>query len=220
MPTVLVTAGPTREYLDDVRFLSNASTGRMGYELAAAARDAGCAVVLVSGPTELPAPEGVTLVRVVSAREMLAACEEVFATVDLVFAAAAVADHRPAERRAGKPAKEDGLDSVALVPNPDVVATLACRKGTRVVVGFALEARGVDAAVQRDRARDKLRRKHLDLIVLNDTTALGEESSAVTVLDAEGNDVAVPPQSKSRTARWLVSIALERWRAGAAGGVP
>lgn len=218
MPTVLVTAGPTREYLDEVRFLSNASTGRMGYALAAAARTAGCDVVLVSGPTHLLPPEGVTLVPVISALDMLSACEQAQARADLVFGVAAVADHRPRGRAPGKPAKNDAPYSIELVPNPDILASLARMKGGRVVVGFSLDAAGADPGTQRERARRKLLRKGLDLIVVNDSSALGAERSAVLVLDAEGHDYALPPQAKADTAHWLLHLALERWRARAGSG--
>lgn len=215
MPTALVTAGPTREYLDDVRFLSNASSGRMGFAIAAAAVAAGCEVVLVSGPTELVPPPRVTHVPVVSALEMLAACERVVADVDLIFAVAAVADHRPKERRAGKPAKTDA-QTLELVPNPDIVATLARTRGARVVVGFALDASATAPAEQCERARHKLTCKGLDLIVVNDSTALAAERSAVTVLDAAGQAFSLPCQAKAETARWIVDLALDRWRAGGA----
>lgn len=210
MPTALVTAGPTREHLDDVRFLSNASSGAMGYAVAAAARAAGCDVVLVSGPTNLPAPAGVRRVEVVSALDMLAACQEVYPRCDLLFAVAAVADHRPAARAEGKPSKAERC-TLELVANPDIVATLAADKGRRVVVGFALDAVGVEPGEQQARALHKLRRKHLDFIVLNDARALGATSSAVTVLDAHGTATAWPPQSKQVTAARLVGLALALW---------
>ena len=212
MPNVLVTAGPTREYLDDVRFLSNASTGRMGYLVAAAAQAAGCRVTLVSGPCLLDPPAGATVIQVVSASEMLAACERVLPNCDLVFAVAAVADHRPRQRQTGKPSKTDN-QTLELVPNPDIVATLARAKGRRLIVGFALDAVGVEVGQQRARARDKLARKGIDLIVRNDASALGSEHSAVEVLDAAGNCQALPAQSKAETAHWLVDFVLRRWRA-------
>ncbi len=211
MPKVLVSAGPTREHLDDVRFLSNGSTGRMGYQVAAAARAAGCDVVLVSGPCQLEPPEGVRVVRVVSALDMLAACERALPTCDVVFAVAAVADHRPRLRQPGKPPKAEAY-SLDLVPNPDIVATLARAAGRRVIVGFSLDATAIDGLQQQARARDKLARKGLDLIVMNDVSALGSERSAVQVLDAEGHRHAQPLQSKADTARWLVDLALHRWR--------
>ncbi|MBL8752315.1 MAG: phosphopantothenoylcysteine decarboxylase, partial [Planctomycetes bacterium] len=140
MVSILITAGPTREYLDDVRFLSNGSSGRMGCALAEAARQAGCRVTLVLGPVEVSPPSGVTVVPVVSALEMQAAAERAFADCDAVIAAAAVGDWRPATRAAGKPARGPDELVLRLIPNPDIVAGLAGRKGRRIVVGFALES--------------------------------------------------------------------------------
>ncbi len=213
MPTVLVTAGPTREHLDEVRFLSNGSTGAMGYAIAAAARAAGCEVVLVSGPTQLEAPAGVAVVRVVGALEMLAACEVAFDRCDVLLAVAAVADHRPKHRAAGKPTKAAAY-TLELVANPDIVATLAQRKGHRVVGGFALDAAGASVAAQRERALAKLQRKQLDFIALNDATALGATTSAVTVLEPGGGVYALPAQDKATTGRWLVEFALAKLREG------
>lgn len=213
MPTVLVTAGPTREHLDEVRFLSNGSTGAMGYAIAAAARAAGCEVVLVSGPTHLAAPAGVEVVRVVGALEMLTAGEAAFDRCDVLLAVAAVADHRPKHRVSGKPSKTAAY-TLELVANPDIVATLAARKGRRVVGGFALDAADEPMAVQRQRALAKLQRKQLDFIALNDATALGAATSAVTVLEPGGTAHELPAQDKAVTARWLVEFALAKWRGG------
>jgi phosphopantothenoylcysteine decarboxylase/phosphopantothenate--cysteine ligase len=210
-PHVLVTAGPTREHLDDVRFLSNGSTGRMGYSVAEAARAVGCPVTLVTGPTALLPPAGVRVIPVVSALDMLAACQQILPTCDVVFAVAAVADHRPRLRQEGKPAKSERY-TLELVANPDIVATLAREPGSRVIVGFALDAAGDDVGQQRARAQAKLVRKGLDLIVRNDTSALGHAASAVEVLDASGVVHTLPAQDKAITARWLVDLALQRWR--------
>ncbi len=213
MPTVLVTAGPTREHLDDVRFVSNASSGRMGYAIAGAARAAGCTVVLVTGPSPLAPPPGVEVVEVVSALEMLTQCRAAFPRCDLFFAVAAVADHRPAARAPGKPAKTEGSQSIDLVPNPDIVATLAAEKGNRFVVGFSLDSASASLEEQLARARAKLARKHLDLIVVNDARALGASTSEARVVDARGAVVEVPPGSKAALGEWLVREALQRWRA-------
>jgi phosphopantothenoylcysteine decarboxylase/phosphopantothenate--cysteine ligase len=207
MVTLLVTAGPTREHWDDVRFVSNASSGRMGYAIAAAGRAAGCRTVLVSGPTHLEPPPGVELERVVSAREMLEVVERRFDGCDVMFAVAAVADHRPAARAAGKPAKTAGAWQLELVPNPDVVATVAARKGGRTVVGFALEAEPTVAA-----ALAKLRAKRLDLIVLNATSALGAARSAATLVFEDGRSVTLPEQPKEALAATLVATALDLHR--------
>lgn len=214
MPTVLITAGPTREHLDDVRFLSNASTGRMGYALVRAACERGHAVVLVSGPTSLEAPAAVTVVPVVSAMEMATAVERHVDDADIVFGVAAVADARPAHRRPGKPPKPAGAEWLELVPNPDVIALAAARPGVRAVIGFALEAPaegGLDAALLR--ARTKLVQKRLDAIAVNLQDALGAPDSEVVLLWADGRQQALPRQSKEATATRLVEVGEELWRA-------
>jgi phosphopantothenoylcysteine decarboxylase/phosphopantothenate--cysteine ligase len=202
MLTVLVTAGPTREHIDDVRFLSNGSTGRMGYAIAAAASRRGHGCQLVTGPTELPPPAGAEVERVTSALEMLAAVERRFPTCDVFFAAAAVADHRPARRAPGKPQKSDRNQTLELVPNPDIVATVARDKGSRVVVGFSLQA-------ERDleRARQKLVQKHLDLIVWNRTEALGADDEEAVLVFAGGRVEELPPLAKTELAARLVDVA-------------
>src|SRR6185295_13817249 len=124
----LITAGPTREHLDPVRFLSNGSSGKMGYALAAVAAAYGWEVDLVSGPVTLPVPAGVTVHRVVSAAEMFAACEPLFSTCDVFIAVAAVADYRPAEISAQKQKKKSGSVVLQLVPTIDILKTLSARK--------------------------------------------------------------------------------------------
>ena len=211
MATVLITAGPTREHLDDVRFLSNASTGRMGYAIAGAAHAAGHRVILVSGPSPLAPPQGVETHGVVSALEMAAAVDRHLGAADVVFGVAAVADTRPAVRHAGKPAKSEGPCTLTLIPNPDIIAAAAARPGRRAVVGFALEASegGLDDALQR--GRDKLRRKQLDAIAVNLPAALGADESEVVLLFADGREERLPRQSKHKTAVRLVEVGLELW---------
>lgn len=211
MVSILITAGPTREHLDDVRFLSNASSGRMGCALAAAARDAGHQVTLVLGPVELEPPSGVTVVSVVSALEMQAAAERAFAGADVLIAAAAVADWRPAARAAGKPAKAAGRLVLELVPNPDIVAGLAAVRGARTVVGFALEstAAGMPAALAR--GRRKLVDKQLDLVVVNLHDAIGSAESEVVLCHADGRDEALPRQDKAATAARILAAAVAHW---------
>src|SRR5262249_29129074 len=153
---------PTREYLDPVRFLSNRSSGKMGFALARAARRRGARVVVVSGPTALPEPRGIELIRVETAEEMAASATRAASEATIVIAAAAVADYRPSERRADKEAKLGGACSLALEPTPDVVASLP-RRPELIVVGFAAETQDLVS-----RARAKLGRKRLDLIVAND----------------------------------------------------
>ncbi len=208
MTEILVTAGPTREHLDDVRFLSNGSTGLMGYAIAAEARGRGCRVTLVSGPTQLPCPDGVQRVDVVSADEMLEAARRAFDGCDIAFFVAAVADHRPAHREPGKPAKQDGRLVLDLVANPDIAATLGARKGRRICVGFALEAMASDRTAALDRARAKLRRKHFDLCVLNAPAALARDRSEITLIDAAGRVETLPEADKTATAAVIVERAL------------
>lgn len=217
MTEILVTAGPTREHLDDVRFLSNGSTGRMGYAIAAAAVARACSVTLISGPSELPTPSGVRRIDVVSAVEMLEAAQAAFARCDVAFFAAAVADHRPARRHAGKPPKVESELLVELVPNPDIASTLGARKGPRVCVGFALESFvGAPSADVVARVVDKARRKHFDLCVVNAPDALARAGSRVFLLDpltaAEGPRglEELPHQDKAVTAALLVERALAR----------
>ncbi len=212
MVSILITAGPTREYLDDVRYLSNGSSGRMGCALAAAALASGHAATLVLGPVDVSPPAGALVHEVVSALAMQAAAERAFATADVVLAAAAVADWRPAQRLPGKPARAAGSWQLELVPNPDIVAGLAAHKGGRVVAGFALEstAAGLSAAIAR--GRDKLVRKGLDLVVVNLHDAIGSDDSEVVLCFADGRDEALPRQDKSTTAGRIVAAAVELWR--------
>jgi len=167
--TVLITAGPTREELDPVRYLSNHSSGKMGYAIARAARNRGARVVLVSGPVELPAPEKVELVAVTTALEMHAAVMARCESADVIIKAAAVADFRPAAR-AGDKLKKGGDErlTLELVRNPDILAELGARRCRAVLVGFAAET--ADLSVN---AGSKLAAKGADLIVANDVTAPG-----------------------------------------------
>jgi phosphopantothenoylcysteine decarboxylase/phosphopantothenate--cysteine ligase len=216
MVSILITAGPTREYLDDVRFLSNGSSGRMGCALATAARAAGHRVVLVLGPVEVGPPRDVDVVAVVSALEMQAAAEHAFATSDVAIAAAAVCDWRPASRATGKPPRGAAAMQLALVPNPDIVAGLAAQKQRRVVVGFALEsaAAGMAAAIARGRA--KLVGKQLDLVVVNLHDTIGSEQADVVLCHADGRDEALPRAAKDAVAAHVVAAAVQLWRTRAA----
>lgn len=212
MARLLITAGPTHEYLDDVRFLANASSGRMGYAIAAAGATLGHEVLLISGPTALPTPANVERVDVVSAREMRDRSAAAFADRDIAFGVAAVADFRPARRHRGKPAKSELPGSIELVPNPDVIATLGELRGARqVVVGFALESfdpAAPEAAIER--AAQKLARKRLDLCVLNPAETMGATVARVFVIDAGGLIEAIGPADKEAIAMRLVSLAVAR----------
>jgi phosphopantothenoylcysteine decarboxylase / phosphopantothenate---cysteine ligase len=174
---VLVTAGPTREALDPVRFISNPSSGRMGFALAEAARDRGAEVLLVAGPTELPAPAGVEFVRVTSAEEMAAAVNARADAARVIVMAAAVSDQRPAQRHPQKGKKPEGAESLILVRTPDILAGLGAHFASAPVrpllVGFAAETEKME-----EHAREKLVRKHLDLIVANDVSTEGSGFAA------------------------------------------
>ena len=137
--TVVVSAGPTREYLDPVRFISNPSSGKMGFAVAEEARDRGASVVLVTGPVTLPDPPGVTTVRIESALELRDAVVRAAQDADIVVMTAAVADYRAADQATEKQAKVAGDVTIHLTPNPDILAQLGADKGERVLVGFAME---------------------------------------------------------------------------------
>jgi phosphopantothenoylcysteine decarboxylase/phosphopantothenate--cysteine ligase len=186
---VVVTAGPTYEDIDDVRYIANRSSGRMGYAVASEAARRGARVVLVSGPTRLEPPTGVEVVRVRSAIEMHAAVQKVAADADVVVMAAAVADYTPAGgAHDGKIEKQDGPLALTLVRTPDILAELGKHRAGAprpVLIGFAAES-GDPVA----RGREKLRRKHVDVIVANDITlpdaGFDSESNAATIVSADG----------------------------------
>jgi phosphopantothenoylcysteine decarboxylase / phosphopantothenate---cysteine ligase len=196
---VMITAGPTREYLDDVRYLSNASSGRMGYALAAAVREAGHEVVLISGPVGLPAPRGCIVHPVETTDELLQVCQREWNDCAGVIATAAVCDYRPRQRFPGKLAKTGIALELELVETADVLAELGQTKGERWIVGFALESEEY-AHVN---ALRKLREKNCDVIVLNRPTAIGAETNSIEVLDQHGATVARFAGAKSQVAAEL-----------------
>lgn len=198
---LLITAGPTREYIDDVRFISNPSTGRMGFECARAARAAGHRVTLVAGPTDLPDPAGVRVVRVTSAQEMHAAAMRAYRTADAVIATAAVSDYRPAYRVRGKLKKGPKRLVLGLVRTPDILADMGRRKGDRRLVGFALEAQDGPA-----NALEKLKRKNLDAVVLNAPSTFGSDRIDAVVLYADGTRESFRRATKAALARRLVRL--------------
>ena len=201
--TVLVTAGPTQEPIDPVRHISNSSSGKTGFALAEAARQRGAEVVLVTGPTHLPAPAGVTCVPVRTAVQMRDAVREHFAAADVVIKSAAVSDFRPARVVADKVKKEDATLSIALERNPDILAELGSAKGKRVLVGFAAETRDL-----LDNARQKVSKKALDLIVANDVSdpAMGfaSDHNRVHLIDAAGRIEPLPVMSKRALAETIL----------------
>ncbi|RLQ20909.1 bifunctional phosphopantothenoylcysteine decarboxylase/phosphopantothenate--cysteine ligase CoaBC [Seongchinamella sediminis] len=206
---VLLTAGPTREALDPVRYISNHSSGRMGYALAAAAVDAGARTTMVSGPVNLQAPEHVQCHRVESAREMLEKCQQLVSDCDIFIACAAVVDYRPAQVQTQK-IKKGAADSISLelVKNPDIVATVAAGEYRPFTVGFAAETQDV-----LHYARSKLQRKGLDMIIANDVSAsdigFNSAENAVTVLWPDGEQ-SLARASKATIARQIVELVASR----------
>lgn len=177
---LLVTAGPTREYFDTVRFISNPSSGRMGFAIAAAAAEQGHRVTLVSGPVSETTPAGVERVDVVTAAEMLDASRLVFDECDAAVMTAAVCDYRPADRLERKFHKQATARNVTLEPTEDICATLGQMKAHRVLIGFALEDHD-----HHRRAERKLARKHCDAIVLNEPGNIGSDRATIEILIAD-----------------------------------
>ncbi|MEZ6003662.1 MAG: phosphopantothenoylcysteine decarboxylase [Planctomycetota bacterium] len=209
---LVVTAGPTREYIDPVRYLSNESSGKMGFAIAAAARERGHQVTLIAGPVNLPTPEGVQRVDVVSARDMLAALRRAFQEADGLLMAAAVADYRPARRLGGKWKVKEGQGAghvkLDLVQNPDLLATVGRNKGERRIIGFALETSN-----GHKRALEKMLRKNADAIALNGAAALNADRTDLTLILRSGEVERFQNRSKAQIARSLV-LAMEGLCAG------
>lgn len=211
---LLITAGPTQENIDPVRYITNHSSGKMGFALAEAAVEAGAQVTLVSGPVFLPTPDRVQRIDVVSARDMLAACEASM-PADILVAAAAVADYRPevvAPHKLKKdPNSGDGL-YLQMVRNPDILATLAGRADRPFSVGFAAETENL-----LEYAAGKLKAKNLDLIVANDVAnpsiGFNSEENAITVIDRALRQTAFAQTSKGKIARQLIAFIADRYHA-------
>ncbi len=207
--TVIVTAGPTREEMDPVRFFSNYSSGKMGYAIARAARRRGARVSLVTGPVSLAAPWGVETISVTSAREMREAVLRLFDSADVVIKTAAVADYRPEERSSSKIRKGETPLTVKLVKNPDILAELGRNKGDCFLVGFAAETG--DAA---ESAARKLSEKNLDMVVGNDVTCAGAgfavDTNIVKILTRDGRTEAMPLMGKDELADEILDRIAER----------
>ncbi len=214
----LVTAGPTREHLDPVRFLSNPSSGKMGYALAAAAAETGWRVDLVSGPVALAAPAGVTVHRVTSAAEMLAAVEELFDQSDVLIKTAAVCDFRPKQFTEHKVKKRDAALVVEFEPTVDILKTVAARKRPgQLVVGFAAETRDVE-----NYAKRKLTEKNLDFIVANlvgPGRGFEADDNAVVLLGRDGSRAEYGPAAKTALARELIGRLREAVKPKSVAGV-
>jgi phosphopantothenoylcysteine decarboxylase / phosphopantothenate---cysteine ligase len=201
MSRILITSGPTREYLDPVRYLSNASSGRMGAALAAAAIEAGHQVVVVSGPVDIQYPAAAEVISVASTEEMLAACRKSFSACDGLIAAAAPCDYRPRAvalqkiRKTGEPLR------LEFVETPDVAATLAAEKKSQWIVAFALETED-----GRTRAVQKLVRKNCDLVVLNGPDALQAADTRLEILGKDGRLLDSFSGSKIEAARRIFDV--------------
>jgi len=206
MARILITSGPTRQYLDPVRYLTNASSGRMGRALAAAALAQGHEVVVVTGPVQIEYPAGAAVHRIVSTEELLAACQELFPACDGVIGAAAPCDYRPVRVEPHKIAKTGQPLVLNLVETPDVMATLgAAKRPDQWLVGFALETDD-----QRFRALTKLIKKSCDLIVLNAPSAIDAAENQVEILDATGAVVAALTGAKETVAEGILRTIAAR----------
>lgn len=197
--SVLITAGPTCEDLDPVRYITNRSSGKMGFAVAEVAALRGAKVILVSGPVNLETPAGVERIDVRSAEEMHRAVLERVGDASIAILAAAVADYRPVERHSEKVKKTSGSLAISLEPTPDILADVAKNKGEKIVVGFAAETHHVA-----ENARKKLAAKKADLIVANDVTVEGagfdHDTNVVTLFSCDGRDLALPKLTKSEVA--------------------
>lgn len=213
---VLVTAGGTVERIDPVRYITNDSSGKMGYAIAEEARRMGAEVRLITAPTSLRPPDGVNVIPVQSAEQMLKAVLDHLDDADIVFKTAAVADYRPAEQAERKIKKSDDELVIRLVKNPDILQTIGERKTAQFIVGFAAETDDVDRYAQ-----EKLARKNCDMIVANDVmepgAGFGTDTNAVRVFDRNGLVETMPVQSKQAIAKRLLELAAERKDRQAAG---
>ncbi len=206
--TILITAGPTCEDLDPVRYLTNRSSGKMGYALAATAQRRGAHVILVSGPTDLPAPEGVDWVPVRTTSQMRDAVIERAPQATIIIKAAAVADYRPVAPNQQKMKRGNERLTLELEPTPDILAELGRAKRKQILIGFAAETENVAQS-----ARAKLSRKNADMIVANDVTQEGAgfdtDTNVVTLYLRDNSEVALPKLSKQQVAEKILDQALE-----------
>jgi len=206
MARILITSGPTRQYLDPVRYLTNGSSGRMGRALAAAALELGHEVIVVSGPVGIEYPAGATVRPIVTTDELLHACQELFPTCDGVIGAAAPCDYQPVHVEERKIAKTGQGLQLNLIETPDVMATLgATKRPDQWLVGFALETDD-----QRFRALTKLQKKSCDMMVINGPTAMDSADNNVEMLDKSGAIVSTFACSKESVARGILRVINEQ----------
>lgn len=201
----LITAGPTREHFDPVRFISNPSTGKMGWNIALAAQKKGWDTTLVLGPSELPNIDGVNVVRVVSAQDMLEACQKYFDDCNILIMSAAVSDVRPATKIEHK-AKKDEIDLCPkLERTPDILKTLSKNKGDKILVGFAAETHDV-----LNYANKKLAEKNLDCIAANDVSAKGcgfaSTTNSIDLIFKDGSIKKFPHAEKAKIAKEMIDF--------------
>lgn len=215
---LLITAGGTREYIDPVRFISNASSGRMGYALAQAALKAGHTVTLITAPTALKPPPGARVVQVETSAEMFRAVKEHFPKCDCLIMAAAVSDYTPAHPSTTKLKKQRAKLTLELKPTPDILKwagrhrrVCTAHRKPQIVVGFALEDRDVVA-----NAEKKLCDKHLDMIVANTPAAIGATTSTLHIKTAESDWIQISDANKTFTAKRIVSL-IEKAAPGGSG---
>ncbi|MFJ5963442.1 bifunctional phosphopantothenoylcysteine decarboxylase/phosphopantothenate--cysteine ligase CoaBC [Bacillus sp. NPDC093026] len=205
---VVVTAGPTREVIDPVRFFTNRSSGKMGYAIAEAAQQMGADVTLISGPVSLTAPDHVKVVQVESAEEMYQAVLNVYGQADLVIKSAAVADYTPVKTYPHKMKKQDGTLDIEFTRTKDILKELGKRKEHQVLVGFAAETQDVEYY-----AKKKIESKHLDMIVANNVTAegagFGTDTNVVAMIKADGTKTELPKMSKKDLAFEILKEAKE-----------
>ena len=200
---VLVTAGPTEEPLDPVRCITNLSSGKMGYALAAAAHQRGAQVTLISGPTKIPPPAVEKVIFVRTALEMYQTVMDRYAEASVIIKAAAVADYRPATLSPEKIKKDKGLSGIELIRNPDIIAAIGAKKKKGILVGFAMETEDLLA-----NARQKLRKKNMDMIVANSLREEGAgfqtDTNIITIIDRDGKTVALDKMTKQAAAHKIL----------------
>lgn len=206
---ILVTAGPTREYLDPIRFITNPSSGKMGYAIAAACAERGADVELVSGPVSISPPPGVRLHRVETAQEMFEKVMDIFPSCQMVFKAAAVGDYRPETCYPTKIKKDSDRLTVTLVKNPDILKELGKRKGSCILVGFAAETENIE-----EYAMKKMREKNLDFIVANDVTrqgaGFGKDTNEGLLITRQGEVINIPQMDKMEFAHRIIDEVIRR----------
>ncbi|MDI6733643.1 MAG: phosphopantothenoylcysteine decarboxylase [Planctomycetota bacterium] len=204
---ILITAGPTYEYIDRIRYLSNGSSGKMGYALAGIAQQKGDKVILVSGPTSLTPPRGVKFIRVVSAHQMYRVVRRHYPGVDAVIMAAAVSDFTPSRYFTGKIKRAGREITLKLAPTVDILKELGRRKGKHCLIGFALEVSN-----GRKNALKKLYHKNLDYVVLNSPTAMGNDNSTVEIYNKNGLVRRMENTSKKQISRFIIDLLTRKRR--------